>query len=81
MDPTTHYFCVLYHCSRVLDNFPFPSRAPCRQTDPNWGNFLYDPETRTLNLIDFGAARSYPKSFVDSYIRMVRLLVGRTFAW
>jgi aarF domain-containing kinase len=27
------------------------------QTDPNWGNFLYDPSSGTLNLIDFGAAR------------------------
>jgi len=27
------------------------------QTDPNWGNFLYDPSTGVLNLIDFGAAR------------------------
>ena len=27
------------------------------QTDPNWGNFLYDPATGVLNLIDFGAAR------------------------
>jgi aarF domain-containing kinase len=30
------------------------------QTDPNWGNFLYDTATGTLNLIDFGAAREYP---------------------
>ncbi|KAM7275404.1 hypothetical protein ACFE04_017270 [Oxalis oulophora] len=41
------------------------------QTDPNWGNFLYDEATRTINLIDFGAARGYPKSFVDDYLRMV----------
>ncbi|KAF8042968.1 hypothetical protein BT93_A1335 [Corymbia citriodora subsp. variegata] len=41
------------------------------QTDPNWGNFLYDEATRTINLIDFGAARDYPKSFVDDYLRMV----------
>jgi len=41
------------------------------QTDPNWSNFLYDPEERTLNLIDFGAAKEYPKQFVDDYIKMV----------
>ncbi|XP_024018175.1 protein ABC transporter 1, mitochondrial [Morus notabilis] len=41
------------------------------QTDPNWGNFLYDESTRTINLIDFGAARDYPKRFVDDYLRMV----------
>ncbi|XP_071718631.1 protein ABC transporter 1, mitochondrial [Rutidosis leptorrhynchoides] len=41
------------------------------QTDPNWSNFLYNETTRTINLIDFGAARSYPKPFVDNYLRMV----------
>jgi aarF domain-containing kinase len=41
------------------------------QTDPNWGNFLYDVGTRTTTLIDFGAAREYPKSFVDGYLRIV----------
>ncbi|KAF4371754.1 hypothetical protein G4B88_030858 [Cannabis sativa] len=40
-------------------------------TDPNWSNFLYDEETKTINLIDFGAARDYPKHFVDDYLRMV----------
>ncbi|CAL5208762.1 unnamed protein product [Lathyrus oleraceus] len=41
------------------------------QTDPNWGNFLYNEATNTINLIDFGAARDFPKSFVDDYLRMV----------
>lgn len=41
------------------------------QTDPNWGNFLYNEATKTINLIDFGAARHFPKSFVDDYLRMV----------
>lgn len=41
------------------------------QTDPNWGNFLYDVATQTTSLIDFGATREYPKSFVDGYLRIV----------
>ncbi|XP_022757698.1 protein ABC transporter 1, mitochondrial isoform X1 [Durio zibethinus] len=41
------------------------------QTDPNWSNFLYNEATKTINLIDFGAARDYPKRFVDDYLRMV----------
>ncbi|KAF3436625.1 hypothetical protein FNV43_RR23717 [Rhamnella rubrinervis] len=41
------------------------------QTDPNWSNFLYDDATKSINLIDFGAARDFPKSFVDDYLRMV----------
>ncbi|GMH38418.1 hypothetical protein BSKO_06302 [Bryopsis sp. KO-2023] len=42
------------------------------QTDPNWGNFLYDQESDKLALIDFGAAREYPKEFVDDYLQMVK---------
>lgn len=41
------------------------------QTDPNWSNFLYDKKANVINLIDFGAARDFPKSFVDDYLRMV----------
>ena len=29
------------------------------QTDPNWANFLYNPETGQLGLLDFGATRHY----------------------
>ncbi|KAK9807341.1 hypothetical protein WJX73_003254 [Symbiochloris irregularis] len=42
------------------------------QTDPNWGNFMYDAPNRHLHLIDFGAATEYPKTFVDDYVQMVR---------
>lgn len=42
------------------------------QTDPNWGNFLYDEAAGKLNLIDFGAAREFPVGFVDDYLSMVR---------
>lgn len=41
------------------------------QTDPNWGNFLYDTNTRQVGLIDFGAAREYSQEFVDGYLRIV----------
>ncbi|CAI9087230.1 OLC1v1021254C4 [Oldenlandia corymbosa var. corymbosa] len=44
------------------------------QTDPNWSNFLYDESAKSINLIDFGAARDYPKQFVDDYLRMVNSL-------
>eukprot|EP00878_Enallax_costatus_P015605 GHUV01016345.1.p1 GENE.GHUV01016345.1~~GHUV01016345.1.p1 ORF type:complete len:333 (+),score=72.48 GHUV01016345.1:401-1399(+) len=47
------------------------------QTDPNWGNFLYDKEKGVLNLIDFGAAKAYPKGFVDNYLRMVHACAER----
>ncbi|XP_033207641.1 atypical kinase COQ8B, mitochondrial [Belonocnema kinseyi] len=41
------------------------------QTDPNWSNFFYDTETKKLILLDFGACRSYEKSFMDKYIEVI----------
>ncbi|KAA0189752.1 ABC domain containing protein kinase [Fasciolopsis buskii] len=41
------------------------------QTDPNWSNFLYNPTTGKIVLLDFGASRTYDKRFVDSYIRLI----------
>ncbi len=42
------------------------------QTDPNWGNFLYDPPSDLIHLIDFGAAKEYPPEFVAEYLEMVK---------
>jgi aarF domain-containing kinase len=41
------------------------------QTDPNWGNFFYDPARDVIGLLDFGATREFPKQFVDDYLRLV----------
>ena len=45
------------------------------QTDPNWGNYLYDKDGANgkgvLHLIDFGASREYPEQFVDGYAELV----------
>ncbi|KAG7388772.1 putative aarF domain-containing protein kinase 4 [Phytophthora pseudosyringae] len=41
------------------------------QTDPNWSNFMYNASTDTIGLVDFGAARAYPKPFVDDYFNIV----------
>ena len=46
------------------------------QTDPNWGNFLYNQETGKIYLLDFGASREYSRKFVDHYIE-VRLCWDR----
>lgn len=43
----------------------------CMQTDPNWSNFLYDPSTKTITLIDFGATRFYSKTFIDDYLKVI----------
>ena len=37
------------------------------QTDPNFANFLYNPATRQLGLLDFGATRRYPVAVIDAY--------------
>ena len=42
------------------------------QTDPNWSNFLYEPRTGQLSLIDFGACQPYESFFVDEYLHMMR---------
>ncbi|CAN0022763.1 unnamed protein product [Sphacelaria rigidula] len=47
------------------------------QTDPNWGNFLFDRNTGKLSLIDFGACREYRKSFVDGYLQLVWAAANR----
>lgn len=42
----------------------------CMQTDPNWSNFLYDPATERLMLLDFGSTRFYTKQFIDNYLKV-----------
>ena len=37
------------------------------QTDPNFANFLYNPSTQQLELLDFGATRHYSSTVIDAY--------------
>lgn len=57
---------ILRLCLKELFEFRF------MQTDPNWSNFFYNPETQQICLLDFGASRSYDKKFVDKYIKIIR---------
>lgn len=41
------------------------------QTDPNWGNFLYNSDTRQLVLLDCGACREFDAGFVAQYIEII----------
>ncbi|CAE6437143.1 unnamed protein product [Rhizoctonia solani] len=45
------------------------------QTDPNWSNFLYNPRTDQLELIDFGASREYSKEFMDDWFELLSAAV------
>ena len=54
---------ILRLCLREIAEFKF------MQTDPNWTNFLFNSETKKLELLDFGAARDYPDEFILPYIK------------
>ncbi|KAH6626858.1 nuclear protein Es2-domain-containing protein [Chaetomium sp. MPI-SDFR-AT-0129] len=56
---------ILRLCLREITEFHF------MQTDPNWTNFLYNPTTSRLELLDFGASREYPADFIDPYVRLL----------
>uniref|UniRef100_A0A4W3I0Y1 Atypical kinase COQ8A, mitochondrial n=1 Tax=Callorhinchus milii TaxID=7868 RepID=A0A4W3I0Y1_CALMI len=57
---------ILRLCLRELFEFRF------MQTDPNWSNFFYDPETHKVALLDFGATRGFDEDFTNHYIEVIR---------
>ncbi|KAJ5674762.1 Protein ABC1 [Penicillium maclennaniae] len=54
---------IMRLCLREITEFHY------MQTDPNWTNFLYNAQTNRLELLDFGASREYPESFISNYVR------------
>ena len=56
---------ILRLCLREIAEFKF------MQTDPNWTNFLYNVDSKKLELLDFGASRDFPPRFVDLYVRLL----------
>ncbi|CAE6473984.1 unnamed protein product [Rhizoctonia solani] len=60
---------ILTLCLRELFEFRL------MQTDPNWSNFLYNPRTDQLELIDFGASREYSKEFMDDWFELLSAAV------
>ncbi|XP_043931315.1 atypical kinase COQ8A, mitochondrial-like [Protopterus annectens] len=62
---------ILELCVRELFEFGF------MQTDPNWSNFFFDPETGKVALLDFGATRSFDKKFTDQYIEIIKAAADR----
>ena len=57
---------ILRLCLREISEFKF------MQTDPNWTNFLFNTESRKLELLDFGASREYPDEFIDPYLDVLQ---------
>lgn len=42
------------------------------QTDPNFSNYMYDMDTDTIHLLDFGAAMEYDQEFTDKYFMIIK---------
>ncbi|PFH46497.1 hypothetical protein AMATHDRAFT_77645 [Amanita thiersii Skay4041] len=42
------------------------------QTDPNWSNFLWNRDTRQIELVDFGASREYSTEFMDNWLHLLQ---------
>jgi len=46
------------------------------QTDPNFANYLYQPSSGRIVLLDFGATQRFPAAFVANYARITRAVIG-----
>lgn len=62
---------IMRLCLLELKEFKF------MQTDPNWANFLYNEETKKIELLDFGASREFADQFVDDYVEVLRAAVKK----
>ncbi|KAF9919454.1 hypothetical protein FBU30_011015 [Linnemannia zychae] len=56
---------ILSLCLRELFDFQY------MQTDPNWTNFLYNPVSTKLELLDFGATRGFDQKFTSLYLKTI----------
>jgi hypothetical protein len=45
------------------------------QTDPNFANYLWQPDTGKVVLLDFGATIRFEPAFVDEYARITRAVI------
>ncbi|KAG0038607.1 hypothetical protein BGZ82_011501 [Podila clonocystis] len=57
---------ILSLCLRELFEFQY------MQTDPNWTNFLYNPMTTKIELLDFGATRGFDQRFTTLYLNTLQ---------
>ena len=46
------------------------------QTDPNFANYLWQPKTGKVVLLDFGATVNFPERFVDAYAHITRAVAA-----
>lgn len=57
---------ILSLCLRELFEFQY------MQTDPNWTNFLYNPNSTKIELLDFGATRGFDQRFTTLYLNTLQ---------
>lgn len=60
---------IMKLCLREIAEFKF------MQTDPNWANFLFNAETKQIELVDFGASREYGAEFIEKYVNCLQAAV------
>lgn len=62
---------------RVLERLVFRELFEFRvmQTDPNFANYLYQPSTGRIVLLDFGATQRFAAPFVANYARITRSVI------
>jgi len=46
------------------------------QTDPNFANYMYDPDSERIVLLDFGASRDIDDDLVDGYRQLLRAFLS-----
>jgi aarF domain-containing kinase len=63
---------------RLLERLLFRELFEFRfmQTDPNFANYLHDPRTRNIVLLDFGSAREFSRDFVARYRETCRAILA-----
>lgn len=62
---------IMRLCLMEIKQFKF------MQTDPNWANFLYNKQTKKIELLDFGAAREFSENFIRDYMQVLRAAVRK----
>jgi predicted unusual protein kinase regulating ubiquinone biosynthesis (AarF/ABC1/UbiB family) len=63
---------------RALEQLVFRELFEFRfmQTDPNFANYLLEPDTDRIMLLDFGSAREFAAGFSERYRRICRAVVA-----
>jgi predicted unusual protein kinase regulating ubiquinone biosynthesis (AarF/ABC1/UbiB family) len=46
------------------------------QTDPNFGNYLFEPKSERIALLDFGSVRSFSRHFTDRYRDLIAATIS-----